>query len=320
MRKQKAVKTDEKALAVFTPDTNMEQLITHAIDKNVAVETMEKLLAMRRELKAEWAREQFHDSLSRFQAECPVIKKDTIVRNKGGSERYRYATLDSILTQVKALLLKHGFNYKTDAKVEGTCVTATCVATHRHGHSEASSFMVPIDKEAFMNEPQKFASALTFSKRYAFCNAFGIQTGDLDDDAKAVRSQEEEAVVEGKAPEGKRHRRTRDYESEPATPADTGALLELSTFLKEANIPEGFVLAMLKERKLVSPQLQKLANSPPGVIVRVLASKERLKVAWAASNAGASDHEAAKVDANKARGLVARKTASGLSAKGRKSK
>jgi hypothetical protein len=35
-----------------------------------------------------------------------------------------------------------------------------------------------------MNEPQRFASALTFAKRYAFCNAFGILTGDEDDNAE----------------------------------------------------------------------------------------------------------------------------------------
>ena len=49
-----------------------------------------------------------------------------------------------------------------------------------------STFKVPIDKEGYMNAPQKFASALTFAKRYAFCNAFGILTGDEDDDSNAV--------------------------------------------------------------------------------------------------------------------------------------
>jgi len=33
-----------------------------------------------------------------------------------------------------------------------------------------------------MNDAQKIASALTYSKRYAFCNATGIMTGDEDQD------------------------------------------------------------------------------------------------------------------------------------------
>jgi hypothetical protein len=284
MTSKKAAVKDDALSAGFTPDSSMEKLITHAIDKNIGVETMEKLLAMRRELKAEWARERYHEALSDFQAECPIIEKKTVVMNKGGvTERYRYASLEDILSQVKGLLREHGFNYKTDATVEGTFVTATCVATHKFGHSESSSFAVPIDKDAFMNEPQKFASALTFSKRYAFKNAFGIQTGDADDDARAARGHTEEVQAEGRAPEGKKHTRTRAYESEPSSPKANDLKL-LTEFMGEHNIPDGFVLAMLKEKKLVPANLTILANAPPGIISRVLASRERLLKAFQGSN------------------------------------
>ena len=40
-----------------------EELISQAIDKGVSVETMEKLLAMRKELKNEWAKEQFDKAM-----------------------------------------------------------------------------------------------------------------------------------------------------------------------------------------------------------------------------------------------------------------
>ena len=56
---------------------------------------------------------------------------------------------------------------------------------------------MPIDKDGFMNTPQKFASALTYAKRYAFCNAFGILTADEDDDtAKTfeVKTSENEGL------------------------------------------------------------------------------------------------------------------------------
>jgi ERF superfamily. len=286
-QKKKAVKADaDESRAIFKPDSSMEQLISQAIDKNVAVDTMEKLLAMRRELKAEWAREQYFEALSDFQSRCPVIEKETIVRNKGGSERYRYADLPSIITQTKDLLRELGFSYRTDAKVEGQTVTGTCIATHKHGHSEQSSFMVPVDKEAFMNEPQKFASALTFTKRYAFCNVFGIQTGDADDDARAARGENEEAAVEGRAPEGEKHRPFRPYEEQKPTAGKSMTdLLELSQWLVEQKIPETFVVELLKEKKLAPPALSKLSDAPQGVIRRTLASRERLKIAYEASKA-----------------------------------
>jgi ERF superfamily len=56
---------------------------------------------------------------------------------------------------------------------------------HINGHSETARFEVPIDKEAYMNSQQQYGSASTFSKRYAFCNAFGILTGDEDTDANS---------------------------------------------------------------------------------------------------------------------------------------
>src|SRR5580765_231684 len=131
MTKQKAVKQTVEDDLALVPSANAEQLIARAIDKDVSVETMEKLLGMRRELKAEWAREEYHKALSHFQMVCPVIKKDKIVRNKDGSERFRYAPIHSIVTQTKALIEEHGFNYKTDAKIEGGFVSATCIVTHK---------------------------------------------------------------------------------------------------------------------------------------------------------------------------------------------
>ncbi len=185
MPKKKEEKQPEpdRSLAVVPASQQAEALISQAINKGVPVETMERLLAMRKDLKQEFARDAFNKAMAEFQAECPVIKKTKVVKNKDGSRRYAYAPLDSIVLQVRFLLQKHGFSYTIDAKVGEADVEAVCRVVHELSHSEESSFKVPVDAGAFMNESQKFASALTFAKRYAFCNAFGILTGDEDDDA-----------------------------------------------------------------------------------------------------------------------------------------
>lgn len=185
----------ETSLTVI-PDSGLgvDSLLARAIDAKLPVEQMERLLAMRRELKAESARDAFFASLSAFQAACPVIVKDKAVMNKDGrTVRYRYAPLDSIVRQVGPLLKDHGFSHRETAKVEGDWVTAICTLHHELGHKEDSEFKVPIDKEAFMAEAQKFASALTFTKRYAFCNALGILTGDEDDDATTTAKTPQDA-------------------------------------------------------------------------------------------------------------------------------
>lgn len=246
----------------------VQQLIAQAIDKGVPVETMEKLLAMRQQLKGEWARERYHSALSAFQAECPVIKKTKIVMNKDGkTERYRYAPLDSIITQVKDLIEKHGFNYRVDAGIEGRTVQATCIVTHKEGHFEKSSFAVPIDPEAYMNEAQKYAAALTFAKRYAFTDAFGILTGDEDNDAVSIASS---SPTVG-------HRRTKAYEqlSNEGDPKVQNDLAEVRLFLASNKIPDNFLIYLLKEKKLIDPNTKTVEEIKPGILRRLLDAKTK---------------------------------------------
>lgn len=159
-------------------------LISQAIDKNVPVETMERLLAMRRELKAEKAKEEYDLAMAEFQAECPVIQKTKKVFEKDRKTvRYQYAPLESVIEQVKELLAKHGFSYSINTIQDEKMLGVICKATHKSGHSEQTTFSVPIGTEGYMSDVQKYGARLTFAKRYAFCNAFGILTGDEDTDA-----------------------------------------------------------------------------------------------------------------------------------------
>ncbi len=169
------------------PATSVEGMITLAIERGATVETLERLMAIRREVRAEQGKEAFDRALAAFQAECPTIRKSAKVMNKDGrSVRYQYAPLDAIIAQVKELLQRHGFSYTVNAAALPGSVKATCKLTHAYGHSESSEFEVPIDKDAYMNPAQQVASALTFAKRYAFCNAAGIMTGDADDDSQGA--------------------------------------------------------------------------------------------------------------------------------------
>lgn len=160
-----------------------ESILRFAVESKASVEVIERMMAVRKQLRDEQSKEAFDAALAAFQAECPVIEKKKSVADKGGGTRYKYAPLDDIVSTVKELLQKHGFSYSLTAKVDQGWVEAICTVTHRAGHSHQSEFKVPIDDKAYMNQMQKFAAALTYAKRYAFCNAFGILTGDEDTDA-----------------------------------------------------------------------------------------------------------------------------------------
>lgn len=165
-------------------DRSPEALIAQALGAGQSVETIERLLAMRRELRAEWARDQFFASLSEFQAQMPKIAKTKAVADKNGKVRYHYAPLDEIIEAVRPALERNGFSYTMKpVQEEAGSFTARLIAHHRDGHEEETAFTVPIDPEAYMSAPQKVGSARTFAMRYAFCNAWGILTSDEDDDA-----------------------------------------------------------------------------------------------------------------------------------------
>ena len=169
---------------------NVESLMAKAIENGLSPETMEKFLAMRQQLKAEWAEEQYNIALAAFQKECPVIVKTKVVKTKAGVIAYRYAPIESIVEQVKQYLQKNGFSYSTSMELTPNGVKVVVTSTHKFGHKKDSSMHVPLgNKTDIMSQSQVVAAAQTFAKRYAFCNAFGILTGDEDNDGQMNSNQ-----------------------------------------------------------------------------------------------------------------------------------
>ncbi len=186
---------------VTMADPTPNNLLALAVTQHASPETIAKFMDLQDRYEAKLAKRAFDEAMAAFQSECPVIKK-TKPGNKtnAGATAFYYATLEQILGQVKALIRAHGFSYAVKTKTIDKAITAICIVKHAAGHSEESELTVPsTDGTQLMSEPQKVAAALTFAKRYAFCNAFGIMTGDTEDlplraaapasDAKLAHSQ-----------------------------------------------------------------------------------------------------------------------------------
>lgn len=168
-------------------DTSVETFISQAIQSNVPIETLERLLAMRDKIKAERAKELFDSAMADLQGEIPMIQKTKEVKTNSGKVAYKYAPIESIVEQIKPYLQKHGFSYSSSMEVLDNGVKATIKVKHRDGHFETSEMQVPLgNKTDIMSASQVVAAAQTFAKRYAFCNAFGIMTGDEDTDGKDI--------------------------------------------------------------------------------------------------------------------------------------
>lgn len=169
-----------------TQSKGIEAMLMAAIDKGLDIAVIERLMAMRKELKAEFAKEAYLTAMAAFQAECPVIKKDkpvSFTTKAGQKVSYAYAPMDSLVSQAGPMIGKNGFSYKFELEESATQIKATCYANHAAGHQDSSFFTADKGGTDLMSAAQKASGAATYAKRIAFCNVFGIATGDEDVDA-----------------------------------------------------------------------------------------------------------------------------------------
>jgi len=162
-----------------------QALLAAAIRKGTNIDLLNQLVSLGERLQAKAAESAFREAIAKFQFEISNISKTKSVNyttKKGSKVEYEYAPLDFIIASVREPMFNNGLSFSFTTKQENNSVTAICHAHHVAGHTESTEFTVPVDPESYMNPAQAVATALTYSKRYSFCNAFGILTGDKDTD------------------------------------------------------------------------------------------------------------------------------------------
>jgi len=167
-------------------DNSIEGFISQAIEKGLPIETIERFLAMRKEFRADQAREAYVRAMSKLQGELPTIKK--LKANSGTSSKY--APLEDIVSQTKDVISRNNFSYNWDTLTENNVIKVVCKATHVDGHIETSTMVSDIAEGTKVNTaPQKSAITITYLKRYTLCNLFGIVVADEDMDARNEQSK-----------------------------------------------------------------------------------------------------------------------------------
>lgn len=171
--------------------TDVDALVRIALERgDVAVDTIERLVALRERVEDRAAREAFVGAMSEFQAECPPISKNRTARVKtktGGSYSYGYATLAEIAETVRPILAGLGLSYTWDSVVEEGTIRVTCTLRHAHGHSETATFTAPTDAAtSAMSKQQEVAAALTYGRRQSLVQVLGLTTADDDTDGRTT--------------------------------------------------------------------------------------------------------------------------------------
>lgn len=173
-----------KQAAVTTTDPS--RFIELAIMNGADVDKLEKLMQLQERWEANQARKLFLESMSKFQSDCPIIKrKKEGGKTKDGTVAYYYAPIEDLVEQTKVWMSECGFSFTLNTPIrKDDGVEVQITVSHKAGHSEVTTQFMPfVDRTGVMSEPQKYGATLTYAKRYAFANAFGIMTGEDDTDA-----------------------------------------------------------------------------------------------------------------------------------------
>ena len=160
-----------------------------AIDKNLDVDKLEKLIQLKTTEDDRRAKREFDQHFSEMQAEFTPAKKTNTVRNKYGAYLYAYAPLEEILRVYQPIINRHGFSYSWNEETlpETKEKRIWCVVSG-WGHEKKNYVDIPVMQgNEFTNSVQQRGVASTFGKRYTFNSAFGIIISGEDNDARTIQ-------------------------------------------------------------------------------------------------------------------------------------
>lgn len=169
------------AQALDTVQSTPDRLLALAIEHNADVDKLGKLMDLEERWRATRAKEAFFEALSRFQATVASIPRGKEVKNRDGSVRYKYAPLDVVIATIRPTLLECGLSYRFETEPVEDGLRVLCFITHRQGHCESTSVVIPGVAGHGTNSAQDAGSAISYGKRYSLTNGLGLQPEDDDD-------------------------------------------------------------------------------------------------------------------------------------------
>lgn len=172
-------------VAVVGSDPTPSVLLQLAVQQNLDMDKLEKLMQLQRQWLAHQARKDYLTAFSNFQAKCPVLEKKKKVdfpNKQGGRTKYSYAPIGEITEGIKQILGEEGLSFRWEIDDSETKINVTCIISHFNGHSEKTKMSANLDNSGGKNEIQQRGSTITYLQRYTLIGALGISTADEDND------------------------------------------------------------------------------------------------------------------------------------------
>lgn len=164
-----------------SPLALVEQAIAKGMDPQAVLDFIERANKMK-------AAEVFAAAIAKFQAECPQILKERMVKTRDGGRLYNFASFDDIMKAINPLLKECGIavTFSVAPTMTGNLLVGTCFV--RVGsHCVETTLPIPIAKGINTNDAQNFGGTMTYLKRYLLCAALNIVvTDELEKDTDGV--------------------------------------------------------------------------------------------------------------------------------------
>jgi hypothetical protein len=147
-----------------------------ASDPSIDIDKMERLMQMQERAIQRQAQTAYDADMAAMQPELPSIGE-----RGDAAGRYTFAKWEDIQAAIKPVLQKFGFalTFRTDT---GTTVKVTGILSHKSGHREETSIVLPSDPSGNKNAVQAVASSVQYGKRYTAGALLNLTSHGEDDD------------------------------------------------------------------------------------------------------------------------------------------
>ncbi len=182
------------------PATTPFDLIQMAIDKDLDVDKLERLLDMQKSWQADIALKAYADAMNRCQTEMPIVVRDKV----NDITKSRYARLETVSNAIRPIYCANGFSleFGEDDSPLPDHRRIVCTVQHTGGHQKQFHLDSKIDDTGMKGGATKtpiqgLGSVVSYLRRYLTLCIFNIVVADEDDDGNSAEPtmSEEQLVV-----------------------------------------------------------------------------------------------------------------------------
>ncbi|WP_144753871.1 ERF family protein [Bartonella saheliensis] len=163
--------------------TVMDRILTRALENNVDMDRLERLIALREKEIERQNYQNFISDLSAMQTEYQKVQKNALNTHTKST----YATLDQYIDAVKDTLAKYHFALFFRIKSQtATNVTIEITLSHPSSNQISTEGTFPIDGQGSKNNIQSVGSTITYARRYLLGMLLNVISDEDDTDGNTL--------------------------------------------------------------------------------------------------------------------------------------